>query len=347
MQIRSGLQAGILFTGISMTVLCAGLIALGASAPVILVQPTDQGVLAGSNATFNVTADGTPKPTYTWQFNGSDISGATGTTLTISNVQPSNGGSYSVAISNNQGYVKSSLATLLALGATNTLDFQLLPAVAGVSISSAGQYYREKGFILSPKNTSAGYFAYWQTNSVNYPGSIALFDNNTDDYACLSRSDGGYFDLNSIDLCTVQYNVPQTVTLIGYDGFEIVATYDAQLSGSLVLQTFQTPGLTHLTEVRWQQLSPGNQFDNIVVYAQPENGTPPRIDIGNAKQFNSTLPLFLTHLRVQKHYAIKKSTDLLNWQPFKSITANTTSILSADYYNPAAPSAYYVLQIVP
>lgn len=145
----------------------------------------------------------------------------------------------------------------------------------------------------------------------------------------------------------MQYIDPQTVTLIGYDGFEIVATYDAQLNGSLVLQTFQTPGFTHLTEVRWQQLSPGNQFDNIVVYAQPDNGTPPRIDIGNAKQFNSTLPLFLTHLRVQKHYAIKKSTDLLNWQPFKSFTANTTSIQSADFYNPAVPCVFYVLQIVP
>ena len=65
MRIRSSLQARILFAEISMAVLCAGSVALGASAPVILVQPFDQGVLAGSNATFTVTADGTPKPTYT------------------------------------------------------------------------------------------------------------------------------------------------------------------------------------------------------------------------------------------------------------------------------------------
>lgn len=203
MGLMNYLRARVLFAKISIVAQCSVSVALGASAPIILLQPIDQGVLAGSNATFSVTADGTPRPTYSWQFNGSDIAGATDATLTISNVQPSNAGSYAVAISNNLGYVKSSPVTLITLGATNTLDFQLLPAVAGFSISSAGQYYREKGFILSPKNTSAGYFAYWQTNSVNYPGSIALFDNNTDDYACLSRSDGGYFDLRSIDMCNI------------------------------------------------------------------------------------------------------------------------------------------------
>src|SRR5215831_4559619 len=139
MRIRSSLQAGIFFARISMAVLCTGTAALGAS-PVILVQPIDQGVMAGSNATFSVTADGTPRPTYTWQFNGSDIAGATDTNLTISNVQPSNAGSYTVAISNNHGFAKSSPATLLALGATNRLDFELLPAVSGISITSAGQY---------------------------------------------------------------------------------------------------------------------------------------------------------------------------------------------------------------
>jgi hypothetical protein len=313
-----------------------------------MVQPVDQGVLAGSNATFSVTADGTPHPTYAWQFNGSDIAGATDTTFTISNVQPASAGTYTVAISNNQGFVKSLPVTLIALGSTNTLDFQLLPAVAGVSISSAGQYYREKGFILSPKNTSAGYFAYWQTNSPNYPGSIALFDNNNDDYACLARSDGGYFDLESIDMCNLQYSATQTVTLVGYDGLQAVASYDLQLNSGVVLKTFQIPGFTHLTEVQWQQSGPGgNQSDNIVVYAEPENGAPARIDIGSPKQFNSTLPLLLTHLRVQKHYAIKKSFDLKNWQSFNTLTANTTSIRSADFYDPNAPSAYYVLQSVP
>ena len=346
MRIRSSLQAGIFFARISMAVLCTGTAALGAS-PVILVQPIDQGVMAGSNATFSVTADGTPRPTYAWQFNGSAIAGATDMTLTISNVQPSNAGTYTVAISNNHGFVMSSPATLIALGTTNTLGLELLPAVPGFSISSAGQYYREKGFVLSPKNTEAGYFAYLQTNNVNYTGSIALFDNNTDDYACLARCDGGYFDLKSIDMCNLQSTAPQIVTLIGYDGSKVVATYDAHLDGILVLQTFQIPGFTHLTEVRWQQLFPYNQFDNIVVYAQPENGAPPRIDI--AKQFSSVLPLYLTHLRVQTHYAVMKSTDLINWQPFRSVTANTTSMQIADFYNPATPTpyVYYVLQIVP
>lgn len=347
MRIRSSLQAGLLLAEISMAVVCGGSVALGASAPIILAQPIDQGVLSGSNATFSVTADGTPRPTYNWQFNGSDISGATDTTLTILNVQPSNAGSYTVAISNNHGFAKSSPAVLIALGATNRLDFELLPAVSGISITSAGQYYREKGFILSPLNTLSGYFAYFQTNSPNYTGSIALFDNINEDYACLARSDGGYFDLQSIDMCNVQSSVTHTVTLIGYNERQAVAFYDVQIDTGVVLKTFQVPGFTHLTEVRWQQGGVGNQFDNIVVYAQPENGVVPRIDIGNAKQFNSILPLFLTHLRVQGHYAIKRSSDLVNWQPFRTLTANTTSMQIADFYDPGSPCVFYVLQIVP
>ena len=63
-----------------------------------------QTVPAGSTATFTVTAYGSPPLRYQWQLNGSDlinnshISGAINNSLTISNIQPSDAGQYSVAV---------------------------------------------------------------------------------------------------------------------------------------------------------------------------------------------------------------------------------------------------------
>ena len=56
-------------------------------APVILAQPTNQTVIVGDVAAFSVVADGTPPLSYQWNFNGTNIVGATNTFLTLTNVQ--------------------------------------------------------------------------------------------------------------------------------------------------------------------------------------------------------------------------------------------------------------------
>ena len=80
-------------------------------APVITGQPTNLTVCAGSAAGFCVTATGSPL-NYQWQFNGTNISGATGSCYTLTNVQPSQAGIYSVVVSNSCGWVTSSNAVL-------------------------------------------------------------------------------------------------------------------------------------------------------------------------------------------------------------------------------------------
>jgi len=68
-----------------------------------------------------------------------------------------------------------------------------------------GALYGESGFELACVNGSFG-FATFQTNSPYYSGSTALFNDSSDDYTSLARSDGGYFDFISIDLsnCNIQ-----------------------------------------------------------------------------------------------------------------------------------------------
>jgi hypothetical protein len=84
-------------------------------APIITVQPQSQTNLVGSNVTFTVSVTAYPPPTYRWAFNGSNISGATGASLLLTNIQVSQAGAYTVAVTNSAGYMISDPATLAVL----------------------------------------------------------------------------------------------------------------------------------------------------------------------------------------------------------------------------------------
>ncbi|MCX6926466.1 MAG: immunoglobulin domain-containing protein, partial [Verrucomicrobia bacterium] len=81
-------------------------------APSIVTQPTSQSVLPGASATFTVSAAGTPPLSYQWLFNGTNIAGGNGTSLTLSNVQSIQAGNYSVRVTNAFGSITSSNALL-------------------------------------------------------------------------------------------------------------------------------------------------------------------------------------------------------------------------------------------
>jgi len=80
--------------------------------PVIVTQPASQIEFLGNTTVFNVTAIGTLPLTYQWSFNGTNIPGATSTTLVLTNVQFSQAGNYAVLVSNPYGHVPSSNAVL-------------------------------------------------------------------------------------------------------------------------------------------------------------------------------------------------------------------------------------------
>lgn len=90
-------------------------------APVITLQPQNRTNMAGTTATFSVTASGTEPLTYQWRFNGPNItngpniSGATAATLVLTNVQPADAGRYDVVVSNPGGSATSQSAFLTVL----------------------------------------------------------------------------------------------------------------------------------------------------------------------------------------------------------------------------------------
>ncbi|HEX3717620.1 MAG TPA: lamin tail domain-containing protein [Verrucomicrobiae bacterium] len=66
----------------------------------IVTAPVEVLRTPGESASFSVTATGSAPISYQWQFNGASIAGATLSTFSISDVQPGNGGVYSVVVSN-------------------------------------------------------------------------------------------------------------------------------------------------------------------------------------------------------------------------------------------------------
>src|SRR5437016_3262555 len=80
--------------------------------PIVDSQPANQTVWLGDTALFTVSASGTAPLIYQWRFNGINISGATTSSLLLTNLQLAQSGSYSAQITNSIGSTNSSSAVL-------------------------------------------------------------------------------------------------------------------------------------------------------------------------------------------------------------------------------------------
>ncbi len=67
------------------------------------MPPQDVSVGLNDAASFTVHAVGTPPLSYQWSFNGQPVSGATRSTFNVTNVQPTDEGTYSVLVTNSCG----------------------------------------------------------------------------------------------------------------------------------------------------------------------------------------------------------------------------------------------------
>jgi Immunoglobulin I-set domain len=98
---------------------------LGGSAASILSGPADTTVLSGQPATLTVQAAGTPPLSYQWKLAGSPITGATRSTLSLSNVTTP--GAYSVDVTAQIGGAATASATV-----------NVITAQAGLSTAQSG-----------------------------------------------------------------------------------------------------------------------------------------------------------------------------------------------------------------
>ncbi|MCX8091560.1 MAG: immunoglobulin domain-containing protein, partial [Verrucomicrobiae bacterium] len=122
--------------------------------PFIVTHPRSTNVLVGSTVTFSVVAGGTEPLSYQWRFNGTNLPGATAPTLTLTNVQFSQAGAYSVLVTNALGSALSSNATLTLSFPTAVVRIASTNIMAGRAITlpvllSANGNENGLGFSLS------------------------------------------------------------------------------------------------------------------------------------------------------------------------------------------------------
>lgn len=88
---------------------------VAAASPYIVQQPVAQSANVGSVATLSASATGSLPLSYQWQFNGTNIVNATNSFYSKADVQWSDGGSYSVLVTNAAGRVASSNVILTVI----------------------------------------------------------------------------------------------------------------------------------------------------------------------------------------------------------------------------------------
>jgi hypothetical protein len=205
------------------------------SAPVITTQPAGVTVATGGSATFAVVAAGALPRTYQWRKDGTAITGATSTILTISNAQASDAGNYTVVVTNSLGTATSNPAALFVGSPTNpgrlvnmsirtnagTGDNTLIVGVALGGADPAGR----KAVLVRAVGPTLG-------SAFNVPGALAdsvltVFQGSTQ----IAQNDdwGGGFDFRSVGAFDLAGNPPRDAAI--YNPSLAAGSYSIQISG--------------------------------------------------------------------------------------------------------------------
>ena len=205
-------------------------------APSLTAQPGNRTVTAGSNITFTASAVGAQPLGYQWTFNGANIDGATDTSLTLTNLQPIQSGSYAVLVTNAFGSAQSSNAFLtvnpgpgsvivrqstndlwdLSRGAVVTTNSSLQPGFDARDILGGHFSTTEPDQTVFQDGHPAGYVHYleWRTPTPVTVGFFTLFTsgdgqafNNQREFAQFVLKAKSSATSSNFDLTLYTYNV--------------------------------------------------------------------------------------------------------------------------------------------
>jgi plastocyanin len=185
--------------------------------PSIVIPPQSQSVVVGTHVTFTVIAAGTPPLSYQWQFNGTNLPGATGTELLLQNVQTDHSGQYSVAVSNAAGSITSLPATL------TVTEFPNAPPIVSLISPANGAFFPLAAGITAvaeaeDSDDSIAFVEFLIGTSVagiasNPPFAVILTNLPPGEHAISARAMDDRGAMGTSDAHTITILVPPSITL--------------------------------------------------------------------------------------------------------------------------------------
>ncbi len=175
--------------------------------PTIVIQPTNQFVTMGSNITFSVAAGAGPIPNfYQWQFNGTNINGATNAVLALTNVQMTNQGNYAAVVNNGYGTDTSSNAYLTVLPdlptALNTTGLtwttsgsavwfaQTNTSHDGFGAAQSGTIANSQSSTLQTTVTGPGTLTFWWMFSTSFLNTFSFSSSQSNNFVSINSTTG-------------------------------------------------------------------------------------------------------------------------------------------------------------
>ena len=244
--------------------------------PVITAQPQPSTKHGCQTSTFSVTASAACPLAYQWLFQGTNLAGATNSTLTIDSVQPSDAGIYSVVVSTPYASVSSQPASL-----TVQTDPVIQHAPAAVTASECDTV--NLAVVASPEPPCSWLTYQWQLNGAN----ITAATNSTYSFQASAESAGQYQVLVGNRWTSTTAGPARVTVNVAPAIAQQPPSYQRVQAGAAFTNTITVQGCSALS-YQWQYASPNaTNFSNLALDANHQVGTNGWLVVSNAQTNDS------------------------------------------------------------
>ena len=296
---------------------------------VITSNPANAVVIVGNNSIFRVAASGSAPIFCQWLYNGAPIAGATNQTMSLTNIQPWQAGSYSAVLSNAAGSQQSSSASL-TVNIPPSITRQ--PVSLEVLVGSGAQ------FSIAAEGSAPLWYQWWFKNTPVAQGtsfSIQLTNAQTamnGDYQVVITNVAG-----SVTSSPVQLNVLTPPVLVESPASQSIVT-----GQKLSLRVIATSALAMSYQWQFNGLSIANETNSTLIRnnVQPDQAGKYRVTAMNAAgQFTTPNAVVI----VLEPVIITKQPE----SQTNRLSENATFLAEASGTQPISYQWYHTNQIMP